>query len=382
MVTIVFVDDDPNVLAGLRRATRRRRDWSTHFAEGGAAALELLAELDDVDVVVSDMRMPGMDGAELLAEVQQRWPHISRVVLSGQCDDAVVTRTISSTHQFISKPTSLERLSEVIDRLTPDRGRALGSAARDIVGRVDRLPAVPRLLAELQAVLDAPSGDFADVAELLRSDVGLTAEVLKAANSAFFGRDADLEDVGAAASMLGMDTIRAIVVSREFGRSLAPGATWLDITAFSARSLARATAARGLACARGGAPGVPAEAFLVGMVSEVGLLVMAQSDLVTPSAGARLVRDYDPAAETELVGATRYEIGAHLLRLWAFRDAIVDAVAGLGAPIGPPGTAGWCVAVARGLIEECEIDASDLADGGTNVAELDRLVAELVGDAL
>ncbi len=62
---VIFVDDEPNLLGGLRRMLRGRRDWYCIFADSGPAALELFAE-EPFDVVVTDMRMPGMDGAHLL----------------------------------------------------------------------------------------------------------------------------------------------------------------------------------------------------------------------------------------------------------------------------------------------------------------------------
>ncbi|MEA2290412.1 MAG: hypothetical protein QOD55_2409, partial [Solirubrobacteraceae bacterium] len=86
MRRILFVDDDPNVLEGLRDALRsRRREWRMVFVDGGESALAEL-ERDAYDVVVSDMRMPVMDGAELLSRVRRHQPHTVRIVLTGYAD--------------------------------------------------------------------------------------------------------------------------------------------------------------------------------------------------------------------------------------------------------------------------------------------------------
>ena len=78
--TILFVDDEANILAGLRRMLRGLRPtMDLQFADSGEQALAVLAT-QPVDVLVTDMRMPGMDGAQLLEQVQQRWPHVVRML--------------------------------------------------------------------------------------------------------------------------------------------------------------------------------------------------------------------------------------------------------------------------------------------------------------
>ena len=91
---ILFVDDEPNVLQGLKRMLRgMRNEWEMSFAESGPEALETMTK-EHFDVVVSDMRMPGMDGAQLLSEVKKRHPHVVRIVLSGQSDKEMVLKSV------------------------------------------------------------------------------------------------------------------------------------------------------------------------------------------------------------------------------------------------------------------------------------------------
>ncbi len=80
MTRVLFVDDEPQVLEGLRRMLRAyRREWTMHFCEGAEQALAAMAE-EPFDVVVSDMQMPGMDGAELLTRVRDQYPDAVRIV--------------------------------------------------------------------------------------------------------------------------------------------------------------------------------------------------------------------------------------------------------------------------------------------------------------
>lgn len=104
--TILCVDDEANILSSLRRLFRPA-GYRVLVAEGGAAGLEMLeAEQGAVDLVISDMRMPAMDGAHFLAEVRQRWPGILRILLTGYADIESTIAAINEgqIYRYISKP--------------------------------------------------------------------------------------------------------------------------------------------------------------------------------------------------------------------------------------------------------------------------------------
>ena len=86
MKHILFVDDEPNIIEALRRMLfPLRKEWNMSFCSGASEALAAM-EQQRFDVIVSDMRMPGMDGAQLLAEVKTRYPDTVRFILTGQTD--------------------------------------------------------------------------------------------------------------------------------------------------------------------------------------------------------------------------------------------------------------------------------------------------------
>ena len=108
--TILFVDDEANILSGLKRMLRSmRNEMDFYFAESGQDALKLLAE-QEINVIVSDMRMPGMDGATLLTTVMEQYPQIIRIMLTGHADDKSILQTIPVVHQFLAKPSDPETL--------------------------------------------------------------------------------------------------------------------------------------------------------------------------------------------------------------------------------------------------------------------------------
>lgn len=102
--TVLCVDDEPSILSALRRVLRAE-GCRLLIAQGGVEALAILAT-EAVDVVVSDMRMPGMDGAQLLAQVREQWPGTARILLTGYADMDATIAAINNgqIYRYIHKP--------------------------------------------------------------------------------------------------------------------------------------------------------------------------------------------------------------------------------------------------------------------------------------
>lgn len=150
--TLLFVDDEPSILSALRRVCRPQ-GYRVLTADSGAAALALL-EHETVDLIVSDMRMPQMDGARLLDEVRQRWPEVVRVLLTGYADIGSTIAAINQgeIHRYIAKPwddqelllslrEGLERRrlraeNEALQRLTAAQNQQLQAANAGLEQRV------------------------------------------------------------------------------------------------------------------------------------------------------------------------------------------------------------------------------------------------------
>ena len=117
MKRVLFVDDEPDVLDGLRRLLHKeRRKWDMAFVDGGAAALQEL-RTSPFDVVVSDVRMPGIDGVELLRRVKDEYPSTARIVLSGHTDPASMRKASPIANRFLTKPCDPDTLRSAIQRL-------------------------------------------------------------------------------------------------------------------------------------------------------------------------------------------------------------------------------------------------------------------------
>ena len=131
---ILFVDDDEWTLNLLRKTTRdMRRLWAMEFAQSGEEALDILAGFP-CDVVVTDMQMPGMNGAELLDIVEKTYPEIIRIVLSGNYDQSSVFRLVRGEHQFLAKPCDLGLLIGTINASLKMRDMMAGDRVREKAG--------------------------------------------------------------------------------------------------------------------------------------------------------------------------------------------------------------------------------------------------------
>ncbi len=116
MTKILCVDDERNVLKSLRRLFMDEDDYEILLAESGEEALEILAEEEGIRLVISDYRMPGMNGVDFLSKVYEGWPDTIRMVLSGYADTAAVVEAINlgRIYKFIPKPWNDEELKSAV----------------------------------------------------------------------------------------------------------------------------------------------------------------------------------------------------------------------------------------------------------------------------
>jgi HD-like signal output (HDOD) protein/CheY-like chemotaxis protein len=326
---ILFVDDEPMLLSGLERSLRgMRKEWEMEFAPGGSQALEAMARAP-FDVVVTDMRMPEMDGAELLEQIKAKYPRTMRFVLSGQSDRETILRSIGPTHQYLSKPCDLEELKQKVAQALALRELLENPTLKEIVSRVNTVPSLPSLYVSLTEALRQSDITVAKIAHIVKQDMGMTSKVLQLVNSAFFALPCHISSPQQAISLLGIDNIRAVVLSVHVFAELEENPN-SKLAALWPRSLATAAFARAIARAEHSPQALEDDAFAAGLLHDIGRLVLA-SGCSTQYAHVLegLQRDKVTLAEAEWqsFGCTHAEVGAYLLGLWGLPDAVVQAVA-------------------------------------------------------
>jgi putative nucleotidyltransferase with HDIG domain len=378
---ILFVDDDECLLDGLRDALRPyRHQWSMGFMSNGEDALVKLGA-ESHDVIISDLRMPGMDGATLLERVRDRHPAVVRIVLSGHAEMGMVARAAATAHRLIAKPCETDDLARVIER---------SCALQELATRVERdrsaiaasaLPSVPRLYAELMQLLAEGSAGAADAARVVERDIAMAAKILQLANSAYFGRRSPVTRVAEAVAYLGIEALRALVLQAEAFREFPVGAR---IKGFDLEALHQhSTRVARLAAALAGEVRTGPDAFTAGLLHDVGLVALASQDpngLTDDLVTARTQNRPTHLIEREQHGVTHAEVGAHVLALWGLPHTITEAVAGHhgGHWLKLPFDCVGVIYVANALVEEIEADETP---GTLPASELDLDYLERAGIA-
>lgn len=202
---IAFVDDEPNILRGLRRLLRSKRDvWDMVFLEGGEAAIEWLSQ-NEPDAIVTDMRMPNVDGAQVLEYAASHKKGQIRVVLSGEADRELTRRTVGRSHQFFAKPCDEVKLIRAIEAAFSSNKEALTPQMQRHVSNITTLAGPTATHDALEEVF--ANGTVDDLSRVVAHDPALALRVLQLANSSYFGRPADTLSISSAVRNVGMDVL-------------------------------------------------------------------------------------------------------------------------------------------------------------------------------
>lgn len=215
MKNILFVDDEQPLIDALRDLLRKdRKRWNMTFATSGAIALEELSRAN-FDVVVTDMRMPGMSGAQLLERVRDTQPKATRIVLSGQADRAAMTSALSLCHRYLAKPCDVATLREVISQSCEAQDDVIPERIRGLIGQLDQLPMVPEVRSELLAKLSKRVVDAEGISQLAAKDPCLSLRLLQLTHAPDIGTVRTEMSISRAVAWLGPQLVRELVEHSE-----------------------------------------------------------------------------------------------------------------------------------------------------------------------
>jgi HD-like signal output (HDOD) protein len=326
MKRILFVDDEQYVLDGLRNLLRKQRgQWEMVFAHGSDAAMAELAKAA-FDVVVTDIRMPGLDGVALLEHVRDRYPGTARIVLSGHAEGDKVVSAIPVAHQFLSKPCDADTLRGVVERAFGLQALMRDEPIRAAVGRLEKLPSVPDVYWELNRLLSHGDAGIGDVAAVVEKDPAMGAKLLQLVNSAYFGLPARMSAIKDAVCYIGLDLMQGLVLTAHLFSEDQPAA----IPGFSLKRLQQTSLLTANLCkAFVQEPKRAREAYTLGLLHDVGQVVLAlgvREEYARILHTARKERRPIHALEHELLGVTHAEVGAYLLGIWGLPLETLEVV--------------------------------------------------------
>lgn len=320
---ILFVDDEEPILDGLRNLLRRqRKEWDMVFAVGSAAGL---AEVEQrpYDVVISDMRMPGMNGAELLERVRELQPRAARIVLSGYSEQEALLRALPVAHQLLAKPCDADVLKSVISRTFALQAILGNEHMRELVGRLDKLPSAPQSYGELTRLCNDPNCELEQISKIIEQDPAMASRVLQLVNSAYFSLPSRTSSVPRAISFLGLSLLRGIALTAQLfdqvEKQPIPGFSTAET---QMHSLLVARIAKRIVRD----PKEAESAFTAALLHDVGKLVLAFALPEQYAAAIAAASKGEAFAERARFGIGHAELGAYLLGSWGLPVSIVDVV--------------------------------------------------------
>lgn len=328
MKKILFVDDEQRILDSLKRMLRYTlKDCEILFAQSGQEALELVRNAP-FDVVVSDMLMAGMNGAELLAKIKDLSPDTIRVILSGYSELEITLQTVRVAHQYLTKPCDPKIISNVIERAFNLRDMLNVPSLRAVINGMDNIPSLPRIYEELNQALCDPNISLEDITGIVEQDMGMCAKILQVVNSAFFGFAKRVTDVQTAIASLGVNMIKTLSLSIDVFRSI-------DVEKFPVNFPFKNEQNRILLAAhlsRHFFEDKPSkeDVYMAALLQDIGQMILAENFperyekiLQTIAEKGGLLQDL----EKMTFGVGHAEVGAYLLGVWGLPYSIVEAVA-------------------------------------------------------
>jgi putative nucleotidyltransferase with HDIG domain len=329
--SILFVDDNPSILDGLRRVLRNQREaWDMSFIGSGAEALRLM-ETKAIDIIISDINMPEMDGIQLLTNVQNSHPSTIRMILSGQAQEGTILKAVAVTHQFLAKPCDAEHLIAVISQAGESELLLQNETLKGFISKLGALPSVPAVFCKISKELQASEPSIHRIAELISQDPSMAAKVLQLVNSAFFARRRAISNIAEAVAFLGIKRVADLVLAVEaFNQFKSSDVGIFSIEELWEHSNFSAMSARKIAEEQHASSQIVDESFTAGLLHDIGQLVLASRFPQEYSDIIRTARNRGVPLwiiERETYAATHAEVGAYLLSIWGLPSSIVNAVA-------------------------------------------------------
>lgn len=323
--SILFVDDEEHILKALRRLFAQT-DYDTFFASGGQEALEILAQ-EKIDLIVSDMRMPEMNGYQLLKQVRVKYPATMRVILSGYAEEKEIISALQdgSTRMYMMKPWDNENLLTMIEQLLALGEIFANKKVLEIMNSLDGLPTLPLIYNKVCALI-ADNADIEVIAKVIEDDHVITAKVLQIANAVFYGRQTG--SVKQAIVFLGLANVKNIVLSisiiekgnKEYNSFLTNDLLWkhASLTNKIVHLLYEKLLNKKL-------PNVSATA---GLLHDIGKVILLQhfpqqyqqvTDMVRMDRSATI-----SDVENAILQVSHQEIGGFLLNWWGMPQSIIE----------------------------------------------------------
>jgi HD-like signal output (HDOD) protein len=331
MKQILFVDDEPHILQEMEQSEHSfNEEWNMQFVKSGQEALEVMTR-QKIDVLISDMQMLNMNGAELLEEVKSSYPNVVRIIVSEPSDEEVALKLTTTAHQFLSKPCDAASFTDTIQKAISRRDLLKSEHLSQVISQIGSLPSLPTLYTQIIERLNKEDASLMDIAVIIKKDVSMTAEILKLINSSFFGFFNKISNIGQAISLLGLNMIKTLVLSiKVFSQFSRQDQISISINELWEHSFLTAIFTSKIVFDYTKNNELKESAFTAGLLHDIGMVTFASQ------LSQKYKKTYDHAfinqniiskSEYRFFETSHAEVGAYLVALWGFSDPITSAIA-------------------------------------------------------
>lgn len=324
MKRILCVDDEVEILRALKRVFILT-DYEIFTASSAEEAFIIMRD-NEIDMIISDMRMPEVDGYKLLSQVKMLYPDIIRIMLSGYSDEKLIIKAVQENivKSYIFKPWENKALLGTVERIFKLHDDMKVKNIDKIVEKFHDIPTISKSYKSIKESIEEDL-DFDIIAELIERDSAITAKILRIANSAFYG--INTADIKKAITYLGMNNIRDIVMStsifESFERNYKSKEIYKKIWKHSFLTnkimdyLYREVLKKS-----------PSEIYITaGLMHNIGLIPFLQK--FEKEMTLIFEDEYKESKlielEEEKMGVNHRELGAYLLQWWGFPYPVVEA---------------------------------------------------------
>lgn len=314
-LNILFVDNNENALSGMKRMLySTKEEWNVFFANSRDTAIEIF-EKKPIDVIISDIRMPGIDGNHFLKEVKEKYPKTIRITLSGYANDTLALKNSKIVHQSLIKPTNLQKIKNIIERTIELRETLDNEELLKLVNSLEVLPTLPEIYVKLENEINAKETSIERISKIISSDPSITAKILQLTNSAFFGLPMRISNMTQALNFLGIKLIQTLVLTIKLFKimdSNHPSAkTYLQVWNHSNQV---AIISQKIGKTKLALKSDIEYCFLGGLLHDIGKLILL-NNFSAEEIGEKF---------SETIHA---DVGAYLLGIWGLPEPIIEAVA-------------------------------------------------------
>jgi putative nucleotidyltransferase with HDIG domain len=325
---VLFVDDEERILDGLKRSLNDIcDDWKMEFALSAEDALGILRQ-QPVDAIVTDLRMPGMDGLALLDAVRARWPSIPRIVLTAHVHQKLVFRIMRYAHDVLLKPCSSTVVADTVSRWLSLHDNMGSEPVQKVVLGLRSLPLLPQTYATLKTRVASSTGSETDLLELAKHDISLACEMFRYAAKLSRSAPTTSGSPQSAVTQIGLRRTKELLGTDALECFSEGDVDAFGITQLNAHSVAVGQSVIAAVAQKKGDDDIDA-ALTAGLLHDIGKVA-----LMTEEAEAYKELHLECAAtrrplhklEEEHFGTTHAEIGSHLLATWGLGSEVIHAV--------------------------------------------------------